>query len=318
MSERHKKQGDGVTEPLQVSDDARTYYPCVDTHLLESRHVQQTFKIQVMQPARRRGDATRHPVIYVTDGNIAFDVLKGISQSMQMSAQDAPPFILVGISYPADGPFAGLLLRARDLTFPHYPRLSTQPPPIEGVLEARRGGKDFYGAEEFRAFIERELIPHIDARYDTVPGDRTYFGHSAGGGFGLFTLFTRPELFRRYIVSSPGLIYHGMSPAGIRYEEYDFLLQYARGFIASGKRLHATQLYMSVGTEEEFEPGLEQWRIASSFQRMVALLNAQPIPGLELTAEALPGETHGTAWPIAFMHGVRAVFGTRARGTYHR
>lgn len=314
MSERPKKRDEWVTDTPRVSEDTRTYYPPVETHLLESRHVPQTFKIEVMQPARRRGDSTRYPVIYATDGNMAFDVLKGISQSMQMSAQDSPPFILVGISYPAESPFAGLLLRARDLTFPNYPRLGTRPPPIEGVLQAQ-GTKDFYGAEEFRAFIERELVPFIDTTYASVPGDRTYFGHSAGGGFGLFTLFTRPELFKRYIVSSPGLIYHGVSPAGIRYEEYDFLLRYARDFMSTGRQLDATKLYMSVGTEEEFEPGLEQWRIASSFRRMVALLNAQPIAGLELTAEELSGETHGSVWPIAFMHGVRAVFGTRVRRT---
>jgi hypothetical protein len=39
-------------------------------------------------------------------------------------------------------------------------------------------------------------------------------------------------------------------------------------------------------------------------------MKAAAIPGLEFTSEAFSGETHTTVWPIAFMHGIRAVFGT--------
>ncbi len=264
-----------------------------------------------MQPARQRGDATRFPVLYCTDGNFAFDALKGISYSLQKSGRDLPPFIVVGIGYPDECPLAGAVLRARDLTFPGYPRLSIDPPPVDGVLLAAEGTRNFHGAEDFQKFIELELIPLIDARYPTTPDARTYFGHSAGGGFGLYTLFTRSELFRNYIISSPGLIYHGESSAAVRYEDYDFVLQDARLFIASGKRLDGVNVHMSVGSEEEFEPGLAQWRLTSSFYRMTALLNGASIPGLRLMTEVFPGETHMSVWPMAFIHGVQAVFGTR-------
>jgi len=220
-----------------VMDSVRTYFPPVESHVIDSKRVEQTFQIRVMRPEIERGECTRFPVVYATDGNFVFDVLKGISYGMQRSAHDAPRFILVGIGYPEDSPLAGAVLRARDLTFPNYPKLSFNPPPVEGVLVPKEGTKAFHGAEDFQQFIQHELIPFVDERYSTIPGERTYFGHSAGGGFGLFTLFTRTELFENYIISSPGLIYHGESSAGVRYEHYEFVLELARGFIASAKPL---------------------------------------------------------------------------------
>jgi predicted alpha/beta superfamily hydrolase len=293
-----------------VRGAAPEHYPPVESHMMRSRHVNQTFKVQVMLPACRLGEAARFPVVYATDGNFAFDALKGISYSMQTPERGVPRFILVGIGYPSESPNAGVMLRCRDMTFPGYPRLRMNPPPVLGVPLVEEGTKDFDGADDFQRFISDELIPFIDEKYETVPGDRTYFGHSAGGGFGLFTLFTQTELFENYIISSPAVRYHGKTSAGINYENYDFLLQDARRFVLSGKPLNGGRVYMSVGTEEEFEPNLVDWQLTSSFYRLSALLKAAAMPGLTLLTEALQGETHMTAWPIAFMHGIQAVFRT--------
>jgi peptidyl-prolyl cis-trans isomerase A (cyclophilin A) len=285
--------------------------PAVETHLIASKQVNQTFRVQVMQPARRPGETTRLPVVYATDGNLTFDMLKGISYILQSSGHEAPRFILVGIGYPGDSPMAGAVLRGRDLTFPGYPKFRLVPR-MAGVLVAEPGTKDFYGAEDFQRFIREELIPLIDGNYPTLPGERTYFGHSAGGGFGLFTLFTQTDLFNNYIISSPGLIYHGKSSAGSRYDNYDFVLRDARKFLDSGKSVSGIRLYLSVGADEEFEPGLAEWRLTSSFYRMAAMMKGASAPGLHLTTEVFAGETHLTAWPMAFIHGVRAVFPTAA------
>ena len=161
------------------ADEAQRYIPEIETHYVRSKHVSQTFKVQVMQPLRARGEKTRFPVIYATDGNATFDALEGISYSIQTTGHDAPRYVLVGIGYPGDSPRAGAVLRGRDLTFPGYPELGVTPPPVEGVLLPRQGTKAFQGAPEFQRFIKEELIPFIDERYPTVTGERTYFGHSA-------------------------------------------------------------------------------------------------------------------------------------------
>lgn len=298
-------QNDSTTEALE-------YFPPVDTHLIRSQHVAQMFKIHVVQPPQKRGETSEFPVVYVTDGNRVFEMFKGICEIIQASGYDAPRFIFVSIGYPSDSPRGGAMLRTRDFTFAGYPKFTLMPPPVEGMLMPEEGTKQMYGAEDFRSFLEHELIPFVDGKYRTIRGDRTYFGHSGGGGFGLFTLFTQPELFTRYIVSSPSMLFHGKVD-GVEYHNCDFLFQYARQFIASGKALADVRLHMSVGTEEEYEAGVELWQLTSSFFLMSKLLKA--VPGLKLTAEVLPGETHMTAWPIAFIHGIQTVFGMRIRGS---
>ena len=287
------------------------HYPPVATHLIHSKHVAQTFQIQVARPPQKRGESRRVPVVYVTDGNAVFDIFKGISWLMQGFNRDLD-FILVAIGYPSDSPFTGELLRGRDLTFPGCPNVfNGLKPPWDDVFAPEKDTKSFCGAEDFQRFIEEELLLFVDERYETLPGERTYFGHSMGGGFGLFTLFTHVHLFRNYIVSSPTVVYHGETPDGTQYENHNFMLNRARDFVVSSGSLNNIRLYMSVGTEEEFEPLIANWQFVSGFYRLANLLKEAAIPGLNLMTETFPGETHITAWPIAFMHGVRFVFNVR-------
>lgn len=304
-----------------MRDDLAIHFPPVETHLIRSRHVPQTFKIQVMQPGRRASDTRRFPVVFATDGNWTFDLFKSISYLIQMSPHDSPPFILVGISYPSESPHAGYMLRMRDFTAPPWPKWEKwgddwqscmKNPYLDGVLEPEKGSKNFFGAEEFRNFIAEELIPFIDERYSTLPDQRTYFGHSAGGFFGLYSLCTQPELFQSYVLSSPGVAVHGEPQWGGRFDNYEFGVQMVRELAAAGKPLPAgTKLYLSAGADEQYEPVMTVFRITTSLENLAKAVQDAAIPGLELMFEIIPGETHKTIWPVAFTHGVQAVMGTR-------
>ncbi len=311
------KEGGG--NPVTAGKDL-VAFPPIETHLIRSKHVRQTFKIQVMRPGRKRGSTTRYPVVYATDGNWTFDMFKSLAYLLQLTDRDAPPFILVGICYPSDFAHAGMQLRVRDFTAPPYPRWGDNwsewlkkhyDSGYEGVLLPEPGSKDFHGGEDFRNFIGEELIPFIDAKYETLPGERTYFGHSGGGFFGMYTMLTRPQTFKNYIVSSPGVIYHGEGPGGVRLDNNEFGLQMVRDFAASGKSLDGIKLYLSAGAEEESEPAVANWRLTSSLERLAKVFKDAAIPGLTLMSEIFPGESHITVWPIAFCHGVQAMLGTR-------
>jgi predicted alpha/beta superfamily hydrolase len=230
---------------------------------------------------------------------LVFDTVRGISHSLQVSGR-VRRFILVGIGYPGDNPFAGDVLRARDLTSQYYPPIPHSPrtSAIEGVAGIEAGQKHWHGAAEFLAFIRAELLPFIDERYPTVGDDAGYFGHSGGGGLGLHAMFSQPGLFKRYIISSPSISYDG----------YDFGLQEAREFIASGKPLKAT-VFMTVGDQEQSERGLERWQLVGSFLRLSEVLRNAGIAGLDFHSRVIPGETHMSVWPIAFSHGTQAVYG---------
>jgi predicted alpha/beta superfamily hydrolase len=284
----------------------------VETHLLDVPETGQTFRIQVMQPGRPARDTRRYPVVYATDANWTFDLFKQLSYLLQVSEHDAPPYILVGIGYDGDAPHAAMRLRVRDFTAPPYPRFDPDKLGLrfDGILLPEEGAPNFHLGEKSRDFIGDQLIPFVDERYDTIPGDRTYFGHSGGGYFGLYTMFTRSELFRNYVVSSPGLVYHGVL-GGTALDNDDFGLKLAEDFIAAGGSLDGVRLYLSAGGEEEFEPALGGWQIVSGVVRMSKILRDARLPGFEVMTEVIPRESHMTVWPIAFTHGVQAMLGTR-------
>ena len=282
------------------------HVPDVRTHLIESRHVDQTYQIKVMMPpSRRRESGLRFPTLYLSDANLNFELARSITQALQV-AGEVQRFILVGIGYPSENPFAGNVLRYRDMT-PHYrpeipglPRRSM----VEGVSGIEPGRKRWRGAAEFLAFIRQELIPLIDEKYPTRPGERAYFGHSLGGGFGLHALFTHPDLFNGYIISSPSVSFDGE----------DYGIEEAKRFIASGARRDA-KVVMTVGDQEEFDPSesAAKPRFVSSFYRLAALLRQASVPGLDLHCRAIPDETHVSVLPVAFTHGVQRIFGPGER-----
>jgi predicted alpha/beta superfamily hydrolase len=301
-----------IRELWFTADSPMEEIPPVDIHLIESKHVDQTYKIEVLQPARPVGRPPEPvPVVYATDGNWTFEIFKALSYLMQLGQADVPNFILVGISYASDFPHAGMYLRIRDYTAPPYPYWD--PGGIKPIFDesVRPAGKDFHGGDDFRTFIAEEVIPLVDENYPTIPEDRTYFGHSGGGYFGLYTLWTQPELFRNYIVSSPGLVYHGFMPDGHWTEHNHFGLKLVEDIITLDDALDGKRLYLSAGGEEEFEPALGGWQLTSGLLRASKLFRQARVPGLEVMTEIFPNETHMTAWPIAFMHGVQACLGTR-------
>lgn len=282
--------------------DKPFYVPRMETHLIDSKYVDQQFEIRVFQPLMRRESGERFPVLYFTDGNAGMDFAKGVAHVLQTSGQ-VRRFILVGICYPGDNPCAGNILRMRDYTPDYrpeagYPKRS----PIEGVVGFAEGQRHWHGAADFLAFIRNELIPLIDERYPTVIADRCYFGHSMAGGLGVYALAAHSDLFSRYVISSPAVSWdgdeHGIKPV--------------RDFIATRKSLQA-RLHMSVGSEEEFEPLVARMQFVSSFYRLAALLRAAGIPGLEFTHEVLANETHASVWPAAFSRGVQAIYGRPER-----
>ncbi len=282
-----------VAMRAQAENTEKPYYiPKIEQHFIKSRFVDQTYDIRVMQPIRKKGENKALPVMYVTDGNAFFKAFAAMSYYS--------PVIVVGICYPpGDNPAGHSRFRARDLLWEGYAKLPEEvfkESPIEGVGSPSKR----YGAAEFIRFFRHELIPLIDSTYNTIPGERGYYGHSAGGGFGLHTVFSQTGLFNRLIIASPGISYDGD----------DFALREASAFIATGKSAKV-KIFMSVGSEEENypnDPVMAKWALLTGYHRMVRLLNEAQIPGLELITQVFPGEDHESAAMIAFRYGMKALY----------
>lgn len=125
----------------------------------------------------------KYPVVYLLDGFSLKSNLEVVYNNYW--GHYIPHMILVGISNKSN--------RTRDLTI--------------SKVESRHGGpvqSDTGGAEQFTAFIENELIPHIDKTYPTT-SYRTLIGHSYAGLFTLNVLLNHSHLFTNYIAIDPSI-----------------------------------------------------------------------------------------------------------------
>ena len=124
-----------------------------------------------------------YPVVYVLDGEMH---LKAVATVLSYYwGGFMPEMIIVGISNREN--------RTRDLT--------------TSKAETRRGAafnQETGGAENFTLFIEKELIPHIEANYPTT-NYRTLIGHSYAGLFTINMLINHHGIFDNYLAIDPSL-----------------------------------------------------------------------------------------------------------------
>jgi len=126
------------------------------------------------------------PVLYLLDANATFaTVVEAIRlRAPRPEVTGVVPTVVVGIGYPVEGPY-DRVRRTLDFTPP-------------GSAQPGTGG-----ADDFLAFLTRELAPEVERSTGADPARRILFGHSLGGFFVLRTLFTAPGAFRGYVAASP-------------------------------------------------------------------------------------------------------------------
>ena len=127
-----------------------------------------------------------YPVMYLLDPEFHFHSMVAVREALTKGLYNyMPEMIIVGIVNTD---------RSRDLT-----------PTNSSVIHS---GKKIHetsgGADAFLMFIEKELIPFINATYRTNEY-RILNGHSFGGLFTLYALQHRPTCFNSYIVHDPSI-----------------------------------------------------------------------------------------------------------------
>jgi uncharacterized protein len=132
------------------------------------------------------GSKTRYPVMYLLDGSDFFHSMTGITSYLSAVGK-MPEMIVVGIISKDRG---GDFTPTRSM----FGR--------NGAVDAdfRNSGR----GEKFTAFIEKELIPLINARFNTAPY-RMFVGHSLGGLAVLHALVNHPTLFTSYVAIDPSV-----------------------------------------------------------------------------------------------------------------
>jgi predicted alpha/beta superfamily hydrolase len=131
----------------------------------------------------------RYPVVYLLDGDAHFYSVVGMIQQLSSVNGNTicPEMIVVGIPNTN---------RTRDLTPTH---VDADLPYMDSTSSKPSGG-----GEKFMAFIEKELMPHIDSLYPTQPY-KMLIGHSFGGLTVMNALINHTNLFNAYVAIDPSM-----------------------------------------------------------------------------------------------------------------
>jgi uncharacterized protein len=176
----------------KAQSDSKSILGNIDS--IDSKILQEKRKVWVYVPNSASGGTyarPRYPVVYVLDGNKYFNFVVEMIQQLGSfkGTMPLPEMIVVGIPNTD---------RTRDLTPTHtYVDLFSN-----DSNEVRTSG----GGEKFISFIEKELMPYIEATYPTLPY-RTLLGHSYGGLAVMNTMVHHKDLFNAYIAIDPSMWY---------------------------------------------------------------------------------------------------------------
>ncbi|SFB86414.1 hypothetical protein SAMN05428997_102384 [Bosea sp. CRIB-10] len=224
------------------------------------------------------------PVLILVDGDALFPTALSAArlQAARPEVTGVGPAIILGIGYPGAAPFDAER-RRQDLL------------PTDG------------GAERFLDLIADTILAQIER---LAPIDRARLslaGHSFGGLFALYALFTRPGLFRSHVAGSPSIWWDDR-----------VILTTRERFLNSPAAAMSPRLLITVGGEEQ--SGDEQ----RDPQRAARLRMARMLDNATEMAEALTasgrvacehvvfaGENHISVLPAMLSRAVAFTLGER-------
>jgi predicted alpha/beta superfamily hydrolase len=226
----------------------------------------------------------RYPVLFVTDANYAFPVIREVSRRLNVEHAQIADFILVGLSY-AKGE-DGTLSRDRDYT-----------PTPNGPSDTPAGAVLGHGTA-YQAYLRDRVMPFIAQRYRTDPRRSLFLGHSYGGLLGAQILFTDPGMFSGYILGSPSFWYDKHHIFGME------------GMYAAGHRDLPAKVYMYVGEYETSRFNRTNDLVADN-RELEGRLKNRKYPNLVLKSDVLNDEDHVSVAPRGFIHGLKYLLPVR-------
>lgn len=226
----------------------------------------------------------RYPVLYVTDADYAFPLIRSIARRVNLDGPVIEDFILVGLSYSRGD--SGAISRQRDYT------------PVP-----RRPGDSAHGqGPAYQAYLKSQVLPFVEGRFRADPTRRLLLGHSYGGLFGAQVLLSEPGLFDTYILGSPSFWFrdHQMMKAEVEYARTHRDLP-ANVFMYIGA-------FETVGDGPRYNRNADMVRDMALFERT---LRSRGYPGLKIQSVVLEGEDHLTVAPVGFTRALMATLPAR-------
>ena len=283
----HSGVAQAQTQPAKVQQGAGSPYLLFGTEVWDvpDPASKRGYQVFVSLPASYQKEPNRrYPVLFVTDANYAFPVIREVSRRLNVEHAQIADFILVGLSY-AKGE-DGTLSRDRDYT-----------PTPNGPSGTPAGTVQGQGIA-YQAYLRDRVIPFIAQRYRTDPKRALFLGHSYGALLGAQILFTYPGMFSGYILGSPSLWYD-------KHHIFDMEARYA-----AGHRDLPAKVYMYVGEYETSRFNRVNDLVADN-RELEGRLKKRKYPNLVLKSDVLNDEDHLSVAPRGFIHGLKYLLPAR-------
>lgn len=243
--------------------------------------------IWVHVPDGGAANKEHYPVVYVLDGNGHFSSVVGLIQQLSTGGNNYCPKMIVVAILNTD--------RTRDLTPTH---IDADPPMMDSAAAKTTGG-----GENFIAFIEKELMPYIEAKYPTAPY-KMMIGHSLGGLMVMQTLIHHTQLFNSYICIDPSMWWDKQT-----------LLKQAEKALAA-RKFEGKSLFL--GIANTLEPGMTIQKVQTdtsgdsrhirSILKLKAAFEKNRQNGLRIKSRYYPDDSHGSAPLITEYDAIRFFF----------
>jgi predicted alpha/beta superfamily hydrolase len=164
------------------------------TEKLKSTELNETRTINIYLPeGYDKNNSTKYPVIYILDGGVEEDFIH-ITGIVRYNTQSwiarFPKSIVVGIENTN---------RKRDFTF-SVPNLDF----VEKTGFKKKNFPQYGESDKYIAFLEKELQPYIDKKFNT-DNHKTVIGESLAGLLATEILLKHRNLFDNYIIIAPSL-----------------------------------------------------------------------------------------------------------------
>lgn len=228
----------------------------------------QQYVLQISLPASYNKTNQKYPVVYLMDSQWDFPLLTAL-YGQQYYDGFIPEVIIVGITWGGNHPNPDSL-RARD-----YTPTNEKPLPQSG------------GADKFLSAIKNEVFPLVEKNYRVDENDKTLIGCSLGGLFTMYTLFTHPEMFNRYVAASPAFTW-----------DNKILYKYEEQYHAN-KSNPPVKLFMCVGGVETSVP---------DYKKLATFLNDRHYSNLQIESKVLDNTGHSGTKGIGYEKGLQFVF----------
>lgn len=267
------------------------------TRLMKSKFTKRTYRIFISLPLASFKTSNRswpfdnplkkYPVVYLADANYYFGMATEMTRAMSWCGATTDA-IIVGIGYPEDEnpPEAwrdAVIGRNYDFT-----PVQDKETDVEDSKWLKRKVVTG-GAPKFLQFIKQELIPAIEKEFPADPKKRVVAGHSLGGLFTAFALFSEPTLFDTFLICSPALWCNDK-----------FVIKQEEQFAKRRKRLDA-KVYLSIG---ELEEGVKD-SMVGDFVHFAAVLKSRNYKGLTLRRQIFLDLNHCDAVAPGFQAGIK-------------